>query len=457
MEKEEVEQTNPASEETVSVPEKEEEIKNEEVKVVSESDKKAKDAGEHPNDISPVHTVVVDADVNEKIDADGDDKDQTISTDKREVQITQTSEEDQMDNLASSVDNLAIEIICDDDDDNIVGATDGGTVASVADSEVQANTSHQQTASVATTTATASSAGVSMKQTNLSIATGNSGGNQQQTAAVNKKESTTPQKPPQPQQQQQSTQQPVIKVVGKDNSSSKIVNRSILSTIATVPKSIAQQCKNFSASAPLIESAFVAIARGDSTVVVEGGNVNDDELSCDAISGNFREVIVSKAKFRLPIKIFIHEGSIPEIPDYEALAQSDKMKQFGVLLALLCARVFHHDLAHVAIYLAATNTMAFNRKGNLFFNFLMMDSYTNRHPLEACNLLYSVTCHELAHNMVKEHNDDFASTMGDLVVNFMADFVALTARLKASFTSGGSKSDVSKMWRLIGSMGTGKT
>ena len=240
-----------------------------------------------------------------------------------------------------------------------------------------------------------------------------------------------------------------IKVVTNNNDkSSKRIDRKILSTIATVPKSIADQCMTYASSSPMIESEFVAVSRNDPNVIVENSS-NDD---CDAISGNFRQVKVNQQSNG--IKIFIHEDSIPEIPDFQVLAQSENMKQFATMLSMLVDRVFHYDTKHVAIYIAATNTMALNRRGNLFFKFLLMDSYIKRHPLDALNLLYSVTCHELAHNIVKEHNEEFASAMGDLVVNYMNDFVALSRRLQMALSAIKSN-DIARLWRVIGGSASG--
>ncbi|KAI9197496.1 uncharacterized protein BJ171DRAFT_519741 [Polychytrium aggregatum] len=119
------------------------------------------------------------------------------------------------------------------------------------------------------------------------------------------------------------------------------------------------------------------------------------------------------------------------------LAQSHgALDQFADLLLRL-GQVFKMNPRSVTIYWDPQgNTVAFNRRRTLFFNFRFYlglhyplvrrgDSKAQRHPDEVYYYWFMVTCHELAHNFVSEHNSEHEFYFSSFAENYLKDLIGV--------------------------------
>ena len=78
----------------------------------------------------------------------------------------------------------------------------------------------------------------------------------------------------------------------------------------------------------------------------------------------------------------------------------------------LLAKLFGQPLHKLHILVEDSQTVAFNRAGELFFNLLAMQPIFDRGPRYALEFWFVTFCHELTHNTCAEHNAKFATVFG---------------------------------------------
>lgn len=155
--------------------------------------------------------------------------------------------------------------------------------------------------------------------------------------------------------------------------------------------------------------------------------------SCEAIPGHDLQPVsregIARAKTAQGLRVFVSrldrdvEASVHFCNDRWSMVE-----RFGYLLHALAA-VFQLDATTMAIFYAKSGrVIAFNASGSLFFNLrhyaTLHDADSRDKPSrEALIFWYTTTCHELAHNLAKEHNQRHGQYTEAMVEEYFPRFL----------------------------------